>query len=197
MNQTCLRSLEQAIVTHLPAFILANRRAGSELFAVRPHFYDTSAPECYFNCAFIYTPTAERIMNQPEATRFRDLWAYGEECGDHWELFPQDSPKQGSEINEIMESCYEFLCDDDLPQSYDYYAYAICYAALTLNQNVCNVLDNIHPCFAIVPADAAPNALDDSKAIHLSVPGETLMRLDQQGFLDLTATGFGIYPEGD
>ncbi len=191
MSNPCFAALADAIETHLPPFINERRRPNAELFSVRPYFYDTCAPECYLYCSFIYTGTAENTVSRSGDRDYRALWAYGEECGDHWEIFP-DSKCADPNLLQVMRTCYECLCDDEAPDSYKQYADTICRTARKLNAVVPRLFNNVHSCFAIIPADAAAEAIGNADALRMSVPDSILENLNGCGFLNATDENFGI-----
>lgn len=191
MSDSRFAALAQAIETHLPSFVNDHRRPDSELFSVRPYFYDTCAPGCYLNCAFIYTDTAENTVSRSAGRDYRALWAYGEECGDHWEIFPNSECAEPNLV-QVMRTCYECLCDDESLESYKQYAGTICQTARTLNAIVPRLFNNVHSCFAIIPADAAAEAIGNADALRLSVPDPILSNLNRCGFIDATDENLGI-----
>jgi hypothetical protein len=185
----CLLDLEEAIVERLPAFIERKRCPNRELFMVRPHFYDTCAPTCYLCCYFIYTDTAVATIERKDGRGIHQLWAYGEECGDHSEVFPSDAE---ADLEPLMSSCYQYLCRES-HNGYTNYARSICLAARRLNERFSELSERIHSCFSITPADAASEAMNDADAIQLSIPESVRSRLGKEGFLLETDPFFGIY----
>ena len=194
MHPECLTALEDLIVSQLPQYIAIHRSRKDPLFTIRLNFYDTHAPECYFALALTYQSTAERILEQEGSLSINKLWAGGESIEDEYIYFPETVDGQ-SVRNETLDACYQFLCDDDVVDSYRQYAKAICSGAFRINSAIANYFPHESEFFNLVPADDSSDFLGDDEAIRLAVPAERVANLIMGGYLDENVERFGIYPK--
>lgn len=192
MSQSCLDDLIELLSAKLPGHVNRKRTVVEQVLVARLHFYDTHAPECFFAIGLITTNTAQRIVADGKAHCYHDLWATCQSCADEWIYFP-DEQGDGFEVNPILHSCYDHLCDDENPDSFKQYADAICTAAREINKMAVQTFQNVHPCFQLVPADAGFELGDDS-IMRLTMQETSIAQLAQSGFLDLNDKHFGIYP---
>jgi hypothetical protein len=194
MQPECLTALEDLIVSQLPQYVAKHRSRTDPLFTIRLNFYDTHAPECYFALALTYQSTAARIVKQEGAHSINKLWAGGESIEDEYIYFPETVDGESAR-NETLIACYQFLCDDDVVDSYRQYAKAICSAAFRINSAIANYFPHESEFFNLVPADDSFDFLSDDEAIRLAVPAERIANLVRGGYLDENVERFGIYPK--
>lgn len=185
--QSAIDQLEATVVEFFPRW-LKQLQLPSDVILVRPYFYDSCAPECFLNCAFITRPTADKLVASLSSDRFCELWSCGQEASDHWDIFPGEM--EGFEhMRSVFADLYPFICDDENMPAY---ATTLCKAAAQLNAN--DSLQSIIPNLCgMVPADGSCCHLPDATAIRNSLTAAQIQTLIDMGLLSKDEEHFGVY----